>query len=142
MAIAETGTPIIDAVKNAINSPLLETNITGATNILLNTCGKMDIAALSDALSYVRETAGGDVNLMWGTVNSETCNEDQIIVTVIATGMPEKSIEKPADPVIDFSLPPYNPPIKKASEVRPPKPVAPEKISIPPFLQRDSFSKI
>ena len=74
-------------MKKAINSPLLETSIEGAENLLINTSGKVDIMALNEAISYVRELAGNNVNIIWGTVTQEDYDEEKIIVTVIATGM-------------------------------------------------------
>ena len=135
MSIVSVGTPIIEAVKDAINSPLLETNIIGATNILLNTCGKMDIASLTEALTYVRETAGGNVNLIWGTVNSQETDEDQIIVTVIATGMPETS-PAPQPKPIDKPEPVQVPVATELMDIKVPTPPVVKDIKVPVFLQK------
>lgn len=78
---------ILDAVKQAVNSPLLDTSIEGAENILLNTSGKVDIMALSTAVNYVRELAGSKVNIIWGTVMEDNFDSEKIVVTLIATGM-------------------------------------------------------
>ena len=80
---------VVDAVKMAINSPLLDTTIEGAENLLINTSGKVNIAALNEAISYVREVAGGNVNIIWGTVMSKEQDDKKIVVTLIATGMTE-----------------------------------------------------
>ena len=85
---------VIEAVKKAINSPLLETSIEGAENLLINTSGKVDIMALNEAIGYVRELAGNNVNIIWGTVTQEGYDEEKIIVTVIATGMSKNQKEK------------------------------------------------
>ena len=136
MSIVDTGTPIIEAVKEAINSPLLETNIIGASNIMLNASGKMDINSLNEALTYVRETAGGNVNLIWGTVaSSESINDDKIVITIIATGMPEaptkeKTIKLP-DP-----LPPLRPVAPSLIDAKIPTPPPVRDIKIPVFLQQ------
>lgn len=82
---------VLEAVKQAINSPLLDTTIEGATSMLINTSGDVDIASLNDAICYVKEQAGDQVNIIWGTVSKENENEEKIIVTLIATGMPETS---------------------------------------------------
>lgn len=79
--------PVLEAVKQAVNSPLLDTNIEGAENILINTSGKVDIISLNAAISYVREIAGDKVNIIWGTVAEENFDEEKIVVTLIATGM-------------------------------------------------------
>ena len=79
--------PVLEAVKQAVNSPLLETTIEGAENILINTSGKVDILALSAAINYVKELAGEKVNIIWGTVTDKNFDEEKIVVTLIATGM-------------------------------------------------------
>lgn len=78
---------VLDAVKQAVNSPLLDTTIEGAENILINTSGKVDVMALSAAINYVRELAGDKVNIIWGTVTEENFDQEKLVVTLIATGM-------------------------------------------------------
>ena len=89
----DTGTSLLEAVKQAINSPLLDVSIVGATNLLINTCGKINLITLNEAINYVRELVGGKVNVIWGTVTNEEFDEDKIVVTLIATGMPETGKE-------------------------------------------------
>ncbi|MBQ8315794.1 MAG: cell division protein FtsZ [Lachnospiraceae bacterium] len=83
----DVGEPLIEAVKQAINSPMLETTIEGAENLLINTSGKVNVMALNDAISYVKEIAGSKVNIIWGTVTQKDYDEDKVVVTLIATGM-------------------------------------------------------
>lgn len=99
IGIVDSGCSILDAVKQAIDSPLLDTSIQGASNLLINTCGKVNIVDLNEAISHVRELAGEHVNIIWGTVSSADFDEDKIIVTLIATGMDEKKATSilPAD---------------------------------------------
>lgn len=78
---------LIDAVQQAMKSPLLDTTITGATNILINSSGKINLIELNQAISMVQEMIGADSNLIWGTVNDP--NNEDIVVTIIATGMKE-----------------------------------------------------
>lgn len=78
---------VLEAVKQAINSPMLETTIEGAENLLINTSGKVNIMALNEAIGYVREIAGNHVNIIWGTVTQPDQDADKIVVTLIATGM-------------------------------------------------------
>ncbi len=139
IGIASGEETIVDAVEKAISSPLLDTKITGASNILLNTSGKVDLIALNKAVSYIREQAGDNVNIFWGTVSGETANTEDIVVTVIATGMkqiteiPETPIQ--TNPNIDFLKN-----AKQASDVPiftvpQPKPTAkPVQLQIPEFL--------
>lgn len=84
---------ILDAVKQAVDSPLLDTTITGAENLLINTSGNMNITALSEAMNYIRELAGEKVNIIWGTVSGEQEDNDKMIVTLIATGMEREKTE-------------------------------------------------
>lgn len=87
--VAKDGS-IIDAVKQAINSPLLDTDISSATNILLNTSGRINLIELNEAVSYVRQIINASVNIIWGTVTDASA-ADSIIVTLIATGLEEKT---------------------------------------------------
>lgn len=93
IGIVDTGTSILEAVDQAINSPLLDTTILGASNLLINTCGKINITELNDAINYVRKIAGEHVNIIWGTVTATNFDTEKISVTLIATGMTEKKPE-------------------------------------------------
>ena len=68
----------------------MDTSIQGASNLLINTCGKVNIVDLNEAISHVRELAGDHVNIIWGTVSAADFDEEKIVVTLIATGMDEK----------------------------------------------------
>lgn len=81
---------VMDALNKALNSPLLETTIEGASHILFNVEGKANIRELSAASKTIKEIAGENVNILWGTVGANRDTED-ITVTVIATGINEKS---------------------------------------------------
>ncbi len=79
-----------EAVKMAVESPLLETTISGATHVIINVSGDISLADASDAADYVRELTGDDVNIIFGAMYdanmADTCN-----VTIIATGIEEKA---------------------------------------------------
>ena len=90
IGIVNAGESILEAVKQAINSPLLDTSIQGASNLLINTCGKVNIVDLNEAISHVRELAGEHVNIICGTVSAADFDGEKIVVTLIATGMDEK----------------------------------------------------
>lgn len=76
----------LEAVKMAVESPLLETTISGATHVIINVSGDITLADASDAASYVQELAGDDVNIIFGAMyDSEKC--DCCTITVIATGL-------------------------------------------------------
>ena len=76
-----------DAVKQAISSPLLETSIDGATDVIINFTGGADLGALEvyDAADVVREAVDPDANIIVGAVIDETLTEE-VRITVIATG--------------------------------------------------------
>jgi cell division protein FtsZ len=78
----------VDAARNAISSPLLETTIDGARGILLNVTGGPDLSLLevAEAAGIVREAANTkDDNLIFGLVTDERM-QGEVKVTVIATG--------------------------------------------------------
>ena len=79
-----------DAVRQAISSPLLETSIDGATGVIINFTGGVDLGAIEvyEAAEIVREAADIDANIIFGAVIDETLN-DEIRLTVIATGFEE-----------------------------------------------------
>lgn len=79
-----------NAVKAAIESPLLETTIQGAKAILLYVAGGYDLGMLevSQLATLVQEQADEDCILIFGAAVDESM-EDEIAVTVIATGFDE-----------------------------------------------------
>lgn len=98
IGVVDSDSSILEAVKQAVNSPLLDTSIEGAQNILINTSGKVNIVSLNEAIGYVRELAGSAVNIIWGTVTQENYDADKIVVTLIATGMSEEKLEDKRNP--------------------------------------------
>ena len=79
-------TKATDAVKMAVESPLLETTVSGATDVIINISGDISLADASDAASYVQDQAGDDVNIIFGAMYDDS-NTDSCDVTVIATGI-------------------------------------------------------
>ena len=80
-----------EAVKMAVESPLLDTTISGATHVIINVSGDISLADASDAASYVQELAGDDVNIIFGAMYDET-QADTCTITVIATGLEDESL--------------------------------------------------
>lgn len=80
------------AAKEAISSPLLETSIDGAKGVLLNITGGGDLGLfeVNEAAAIVTEAADEDANIIFGAVIDESM-EDEIRITVIATGFDTKS---------------------------------------------------
>ena len=76
------------AVKMAVESPLLETNITSATDVILNLSGDITLPDVNDAAEYIQQFTGEDINIIVGAMYDETA-ADSCTVTVIATGIDE-----------------------------------------------------
>mgnify|MGYP002625464088 CR=1 FL=1 len=84
---------VIDAVKAAIDSPLLETSIQGARGVLLNIMGAPDnlsMMEVNEASTTVAEAAHPDAEIMWGISTGESMG-DTVSVTVIATRFDDES---------------------------------------------------
>ncbi|HCM89344.1 MULTISPECIES: cell division protein FtsZ [Vagococcus] len=90
---------VIEATRKAIASPLLETSIEGAEQVLLNITGGLDMTLFEaqDASEIVASATGGDVNIILGTSVNDQLG-DEIIVTVIATGIDPGKRERPMAP--------------------------------------------
>lgn len=78
----------IEAVKQAVNSPLLETTINGATDIIINISGEISLFDTRDAVAFVRDITGDEVNIIFGATCDDK-NPDTCTITVIATGINE-----------------------------------------------------
>lgn len=76
----------LDAVKQAISSPLLETTIDGASHVIVNISGYVALQEASEAVTYIQELTGEDTNIIFGVVDGDE-NEDTVQITVIATGL-------------------------------------------------------
>ena len=79
----------VTAANMAISSPLLETSIAGATGVIFNITASPDIGMdeVDEASRMVEQAAHPDANIIWGVALNNDLN-DEIIVTVIATGFP------------------------------------------------------
>lgn len=95
IGIASGENRAIEATKKAIHSPLLDANIDGATDAVVNIASGVDIALweVNEAVEAIQNASSTEINIIYGaTVNTDI--KEEIIVTVIATGFDEnKSIE-------------------------------------------------
>ena len=87
-------TKALDAVKMAVDSPLLETSVSGATDVIVNISGDISLTDASEAVGYIQEQAGEDVNIIFGAMYDES-NTDGCDITVIATGIGQKTTDIP-----------------------------------------------
>lgn len=89
----------VEAAKQAIHSPLLETTINGAKSVLLNITGgpSLGLLEINEAAEIVAREADEDANIIFGAVIDETI-KDEIRITVIATGF-EDVIKKAAQEI-------------------------------------------
>ena len=76
----------IEAVKQAVESPLLETTITGATDVILNVTGDISMFDADDAANYIQSLTGSDINVIFGCMY-DASEPDTCKITVIATGI-------------------------------------------------------
>ena len=76
-----------DAAKQAIQSPLLETSIEGAKAVIINITGNAEVGLheVNTAAELIQRSADPEANIIFGTVIDDSL-EDEIIITVIATG--------------------------------------------------------
>ena len=108
----------IEAAKQAVSSPLLETSIDGATDAIINVTGgtSLTLFEAEDAAEVVRQSSNNDINIIFGAVINENLN-DEVIVTVIATGFEdeqrtsETKQDNPSNKMTqddsDFDIPPF-----------------------------------
>lgn len=76
----------LEAVKQAVASPLLETTIQGASHVIINVSGDITLMDASDAAEYVQELAGENANIIFGATYDDD-KSDEATITVIATGL-------------------------------------------------------
>ncbi len=80
----------LEAVKMAIESPLLETTVVGATDIILNVSGDISLWDANDAANYLGEITGSDVNIIFGSRYDQSMS-DSCSITLIATGIRDEN---------------------------------------------------
>ncbi|WP_422444236.1 cell division protein FtsZ [Thermoanaerobacterium sp. DL9XJH110] len=110
----------IEAAKQAISSPLLETSIEGAKGVLLNITGGANLGLLevNEAAELISAAADPEANIIFGAVIDEKL-QDEIRITVIATGF-DQPREKSGE-IEEFEIGPF----------------AEEDLDIPAFLRRN-----
>lgn len=101
----------VDAVRQAVASPLLETTIEGAQAVIINVCGGFDMSLdeVNEAVRLVKEVVDPSANTIFGATIDESY-KDKIKITVIATGFQNSAFDnmlqdkkeetKPVTPII------------------------------------------
>ena len=86
-----------DAVRAAVESPLLETSIAGAENVLLNITGgtEFSLVDMGEVSSIIKDMVSDEANIIVGSAMDDSM-KDEIKVTLIATGL-DGSIKRNAD---------------------------------------------
>lgn len=102
IGLASGDTKAQDAAAMAITSPLLEAQIRGARNAIVNVTGGESITLYDAdaAVDFIRESAGNDIDIIFGVAINEALG-DKIIVTVIATGFDLPKSHQSTRPIAD-----------------------------------------
>ena len=93
----------VEAVKTAINSPLLETSIDGASHVIINISGDVSLIEANEAASFVQQLAGEEANIIFGAMYDESA-QDTATITVIATGIEAVSANNAASSLFSGSF--------------------------------------
>ena len=122
----------IEAAKEAVSSPLLETTIDGATDAIVNITGgnNLTLFEAEDAAEVVRSSANTDINTIFGAVINENLN-DEVIVTVIATGFDDDK----EDDTSSYETPTYR---SRSLDIDDDDDDLDSDLDIPPFLRNNN----
>ena len=82
----------MEAVQQAVSSPLLETTIKGATHVIINISGDISLMDANDAARYVQELTGEEANIIFGAMYDDSV-ADYARITVIATGLTDNNLQ-------------------------------------------------
>lgn len=74
------------AVDRAIHSPLLDTTIDGAHRVIINLAGNFKMKELQMAANLIKDAAAPDAEIILGTAQSDALGDDEVMITVIASG--------------------------------------------------------
>ncbi len=133
---------IIESVRQAVSSPLLETTIEGAKSVILNVTGGKDLmlSEISEAAELVQGIIDPSANIIFGNTIDETM-VDEVKITVIATGFnpnveEKKTITTPREEERTETVPP----LLREIEEKEQQPIAPSAPDVAPDTERDEFA--
>ena len=112
----------LEAVKQAVSSPILEKTIEGASDVIINISGDISLIEANEAATYVQELAGDDANIIFGAMYDESM-EDEATITVIATGLDSHGVNTPVERAMKDFVKPKMP--TSAQKTAPAAPKAP-----------------
>ncbi|PAB58835.1 cell division protein FtsZ [Anaeromicrobium sediminis] len=123
----------VEAAKQAIQSPLLETSIQGAKGVLLNITGggSLGLFEVNEAAELVSQAADPDANIIFGAVIDESL-KDELVITVIATGFDNEKNPMPKTSILTREE--GNEDVKE--EVKVEETQVEDNLDIPTFLRR------
>lgn len=135
-----------EAAKMAVNSPLLETSIEGATHMLVNFIASEELAMvdIKDTAEYITQAAGSNANIIYGQVEDASLGDDMVVM-VIATGFDKNRKISTSEfqfhsgkkeEVKQESAPVEEPKEEKVPVVEQPSISKDHEINIPEFLQK------
>ena len=135
-----------DAARMAVASPLMETSINGARGVLINITGSEDMGLedVETAANLVQEAAHPDANIIFGA-SFDPSLDDEIRVTVIATGFDEASKSQPAvavQPAAEKTQGLYTAAASAAAQEAQPAPAKPAPEAAAPAAEEDPFDSI
>ena len=136
----------IDAVKQAVSSPLLETTIEGASHVIVNIYGDISLMDANDAACYVQDLAGDEANIIFGAMYDAEAT-DEASVTVIATGIEDVGVRAPkSNPgftgFTSQAKPVTATPVKPVQSARPYAPEKAEERTAPAYSSKVSEKNI
>ena len=87
---------VLEAAKQAVSSVLLESSIDGAKGVLINVTGgpKLGLLEINEASTLIEEACHEEANIIFGATIKEELNDEEVQITVVATGFPEEEVEK------------------------------------------------
>lgn len=124
------------AIRQAINSPLLDTTIDGARGVIINFTGGRDmrIREVDEAASVVRDAVSPDADIIFGAVVDPSM-QDEIMITVIASGFDREPVAAPAKPAATAAgKPNFFNATPAGQPVAPPFAAESEEAAVPDFL--------
>ncbi len=116
------------AANAAVSSPLLETSISGAKGVIISITASddVDLEDVENAAEIITAKAHEDANITWG-IAFDPDLDDEMVITVIATGFDSKPQATPAAPAA-----PANPFLSAVNKAPAAAPVAPAAPAVPP----------